>query len=320
MSAEIFRRTGQMAMGSRLRQLTDKITSDAGKIDKIYNTCLQPKWFPVFFTLMAEDGLSITEIARIIGHTHASVVTIVKEMTRAGLVRTKQDPKDKRRVVVSLTAKAKRLIPAVAQMCHDVRLAVEEIDAEASQHLWKAIDEWEAKLSEKSLLDRVMAMKVARESDDVQIVDYDDARHHDAFRQLNERWIKELFKIEEEDVYEMDHPMENIINKGGFIYMAEYKGKPVGCFGVMPCERPEYEWEFVKFAVDPNIQGKGIGKRLIEACLERVQSLGAHKIFLETNTKCTAAVHLYEKYGFRHIKVTYTNYERANVHMVKDLG
>lgn len=319
MSSEIFRRTGQMALGSRLRQITDKITSDAGKVDKIYGTCLQPKWFPVFFTLMAKDGQSITEIARTIGHTHPSVIAIVKEMSKAGLVGTKQDAKDKRKVSISLTAKGRRLIPAVRVMCHDVRLAVEEVDAETSQHLWQAIDEWEAKLTEKSLFDRVMAIKVARENDEVQIVDYDDARHHEAFRKLNERWIKALFKIEEEDIYEMDHPMENIIGKGGFIYMAEYEGKPVGCFGVMPCDRPGYEWEFVKFAVDPDIQGKGIGKRLMEACLERVRSLGAHKIFLETNKKCTAAVHLYEKYGFRHLKVTYTNYERADVQMEKIL-
>jgi ribosomal protein S18 acetylase RimI-like enzyme len=320
MEAEFFRRTGQMALGSRLRQLTDKITADAGKIDKLYDTSLQPKWFPVFHTLLAKDGLSITEIARIIGHTHASVITIVKEMTAAGLARSKQDTRDKRRVMVYLTAKGRRLEPTVENMCHDVRKAVEEIDQETTQHLWQSIGEWEEKLSEKPLYDRVMAIKVNRENDDVKIVNYDDARHHEAFFHLNEQWIGTLFRMEDKDRYEMDHPMENIIDKGGFIYMAEYQGRPVGCFAVMPCQKPGYDWEFVKYAVDPTVQGKGIGRRLMEACLEKAQALGGSHIYLESNKRCEAAVHLYEKYGFKHLPDQPTKYERANVFMEKTLG
>ncbi|MGI6222636.1 MAG: bifunctional helix-turn-helix transcriptional regulator/GNAT family N-acetyltransferase [Prevotella sp.] len=319
MEADLFKRTGMMAIGSRLRQFTDRITADAGKIDKIYESELQPKWFPVFYMLSLNDGQSITEIARNIGHTHASVITIVKEMSAADLVRTKQDPRDKRRVIVSLTAKSKRLIPKINMMCHDVRMAIEQINAQATQNLWQAINEWEKLLDEKSLFDRVIANKVKRESDDLQIVDYDDTKHHEAFLKLNERWIRDLFHMEQEDLDQLNHPMENIINKGGFIFIAEYKGEPVGTFAVMPCELPGYDWEFVKFAVNPDIRGKGIGKRLIKACLEKVQSLGGNRLYLETNKRCEAAIHLYQKYGFKFLTNQPTNYERADVFMEKTL-
>lgn len=45
-----FEKTGKMAIGSRLRMLTDKITVDATSIYKMYGINLNPKWFPVFLS------------------------------------------------------------------------------------------------------------------------------------------------------------------------------------------------------------------------------------------------------------------------------
>ncbi len=84
---DFFEKTGKMALGSRLRLLTGKITEDAEGIYKLYEIDFSPKWFPVFF-ILAEDGeRTITEIATAIGHSQPSVTKIVKEMAKAGLVR-----------------------------------------------------------------------------------------------------------------------------------------------------------------------------------------------------------------------------------------
>jgi hypothetical protein len=57
-----------MAIGSRLRLLTDKITADAAAIYQLYQVDLQPKWFPVFHVL-SQGNATITEIAQHIGHS-----------------------------------------------------------------------------------------------------------------------------------------------------------------------------------------------------------------------------------------------------------
>ena len=44
-----FDQTGKMAIGSRLRMLTEKITVEAASIYKMFGVDLKPKWFPVFF-------------------------------------------------------------------------------------------------------------------------------------------------------------------------------------------------------------------------------------------------------------------------------
>lgn len=155
--------------------------------------------------------------------------------------------------------------------------------------------------------------------EEVKIVNYDDAKHHEAFKVLNERWIRELFVIEEADIYEIDHPLENIIEKGGVIFMAELGGVAVGSFAMMRSKNPKYDYELVKFAVNPDIQGHGIGRRLMEACLNEARRTGGRRLFLESNRKCAAAVHLYEKYGFRHLKVEHSDYARCDVQMEVEL-
>lgn len=154
---------------------------------------------------------------------------------------------------------------------------------------------------------------------EVKIVDYNDKLHHNAFKELNVRWIRTLFTVEDADLYEIDHPVENIIGKGGYIFMAVLDGKPVGCFAMMKSANPKYDYELVKFAVNPDIQGHGIGSKLISHCIDKARQLGAKRLFLESNRKCAAAVHLYAKYGFHEIPVRHTSYARCDIQMEKDL-
>ena len=54
-----------MALGSRLRRLSEKFTEDVAKISALYDIALDPKWFPVFYILSQREELSITKIAQI---------------------------------------------------------------------------------------------------------------------------------------------------------------------------------------------------------------------------------------------------------------
>lgn len=155
--------------------------------------------------------------------------------------------------------------------------------------------------------------------DEVMIVDYDDKRHHEAFRALNEEWISRLFEIEELDRYELSHPVENIIDRGGYIFVAELNGVPVGTFAMMKSPAEGYDFEMVKFAVSPKAQGHGIGGRLVERCLAKAREVGARRLYLEGNRRCGPANHLYAKYGFREIPITTTEYARCDIKMALEL-
>ncbi len=312
---DFFDRTGKMAIGSRLRLLTDLITKDAASIYELYGVDIRPKWFPVFYVLAHGEPKPITAIAKEIGHSHPSVSNIVKEMIASKLVKEVTDKSDKRRTVITLSAKGKRMAEILEVTCADVGKAVEEISGEARNDLWRAIAEWEYLLSQKTLLQRVKEVRKERESKEIRIVPY--APYYQfAFRSLNEHWISTYFKMEEEDYRELDHPEEYILNPGGVILVALYKEEPVGVCALVKMEHSVYDYELAKYAVDPRAQGLGIGFSLGGAIVEKARELGAKRLYLVSNTSLKPALHIYRKLGFKELEEYLpTDYERADIQM-----
>ncbi|MEX6690552.1 helix-turn-helix domain-containing GNAT family N-acetyltransferase [Danxiaibacter flavus] len=314
----LFERTGKMALGSRLRLLTARITADAAKIYELYDNEFSPKWFPVFFVLYQDGEKTITEIADEIGHSQPSVTKIIKEMEVAGLVFTNIESKDKRRNLVGLTAKGTTLSARIKIQTADIDIAIEEITKEASHDLWEALAEWEFLLDKKSLLKRVQEQKKLRESKDVRIVDYT-PQYKTAFKALNEEWISAYFEMEEADYKALDNPEEYILNRGGRIFVALYKDEPLGVCALIKTDDPGYDFELAKMAVSPKGQGKSIGYLLGKEAINKARELRASKIYLESNTILKPAINLYYKLGFQKIAGRTTPYKRCNIQMELDL-
>ena len=311
----VFDKTGKMALGSRMRILTAKMTDDAAKIYEMYNVeGFIPKWFPVYFLLSEEGEKTITEIAEDIGHSQPSVTKIVKEMTTAGLIDNSIQSADKRRNVVALSEKGLELSKKIKIQCEDIDNAVELMLNEASHNLWEAIKEWEHILEKKSLFKRVQDQKKLRESKDVEIVEYEE-KYQNAFKSLNEEWISAYFEMEEADYKALDNPKEYILDKGGKILVALYNNEPVGVCALIKMNDPHYDFEMAKMAVSPKAQGKSIGWLLGNAVAEEAKKLGATNLYLESNTILKPAINLYYKLGFEKVVGHATPYKRCNIQM-----
>ena len=314
-TADFFDRTGKMAIGSRLRILTDTITREAALIYDMYGVDLQPKWFPVFFALShSSGGRTIMSIAEEIGHSHPSVSNIVKEMMARKLVRRVEEPSDKRCTVIALTARGERTAALLTDQCADVEAAIEKISRQCRNDLWRAIGEWEELLSERSLFERVKEEKRIRERRSTRIVPYEH-RYQPVFRALNEEWITARWQMEEADYKALDHPKEYILDKGGHIFVALYEDEPVGVCALCRTDDPAYDYELAKYAVSPRAQGKGIGMLLGRAAIDKARELGAKKLFLESNTQLKPALHIYRKLGFRELAEYHPAYERGDIQM-----
>jgi DNA-binding MarR family transcriptional regulator/N-acetylglutamate synthase-like GNAT family acetyltransferase len=309
---DFYSMTGKMALGSRLRRLSEQMTEQAAGIYDLYQVDLQPKWFPVFYSLSLTREKSITDIAREIGHTHPSVSQIVREMAAKGYVIEKKGELDGRKNFVLLSPAGEKVREKMQPQLGDVTSAIEKTMKETNHDLWKAIAEWEQLLEQKSLLRRVQEEKKARESSQVEIVDFQPA-WQPAFRRLNEEWITKYFRMEESDYKALDHPQEYILDKGGHIYMALYKGEPVAACALIPMD--DGGFELAKMAVSPQAQGLGIGWLIGKACIEKARSLGARRVYLESNTALKPAINLYHKLGFRKAAGPPSPYERCNIQM-----
>jgi DNA-binding MarR family transcriptional regulator/GNAT superfamily N-acetyltransferase len=309
---DFYTRTGKMALGSRLRRLSEQMTEQAAGIYDLYQVDLQPKWFPVFYSLSPTEEKSITDIAREIGHTHPSVSQIVRELSGKGYVIEKKGETDGRKNFVLLSPAGQAMREKMQTQLNDVTTAIEKAMKETDHDLWRAIGEWEFLLEQKSLLRRVQEEKKIRESSQVQIVDYIPSMQP-AFRSLNEEWITKYFRMEESDYKALDHPKEYILDKGGHIFMALYKGEPVGACAIIPMD--DGGFELAKMAVSPRAQGLGIGFLIGQACIDKARALGARRVYLESNTTLKPAINLYHKLGFRKVAGPPSPYERCNIQM-----
>ena len=121
--------------------------------------------------------------------------------------------------------------------------------------------------------------------------------------------------MEAADHKALDKPEKNIIDKGGYILVALYNNEPVGVCALMKMDDPVYEYELAKMAVSPKAQGKNIGWLLGQAAIAKARSLGAKKLYLESNTILQPAINLYHKLGFQKVIGHATPYERCNIQM-----
>lgn len=294
--------------------LTDKVTEDGAQIYQLYDIDMQPKWFPVFYALTKDKEKTITELAKEIGHSHPSVSKIISEMLKKGYVKESKDKADGRRNVVSLSEMGMEISAKIEDQLIDVNAAVEEISAQSQNNLWEAIGEWEFLLEQKTLLRRVMEKKKERDSLKVEIVDYQ-PKYQDIFRSLNVEWISQYFTMEDSDYKALDNPQGYILDKGGFILIALYEGEPLGVCALIKMNDGEYDFELAKMAVSPKAQGKNVGFLLANAIVEKARSLGASKIYLESNTILKPAINLYHKLGFQKVAGKPTPYTRCNIQM-----
>ena len=309
-----FDKIGKVALGSRLRHLSDRVTEDAVKLYDLYNVELKPKWFPVFYVLSeAKQGKAITAIAGEIGQSHPAVIKTVKEMVRAGLVLEKKDKADGRKNNILLTEKGWDVADKIKDQYADVNAALEHTLSQTSHNIWAAIEELEFLLNEKSLFNRVLKEKKLREAENVKIVPYQ-PKYREVFKNLNKEWITTYFKMEEADLRALNHPEEYIINQGGEIWIALYNNIPAGVCALIKMEQ-EGVYELAKMAVSSKAQGKGIGWLLGNAMVQRVKTLGASKLYLESNTVLEPAIKLYQKLGFTKVSGNPTPYERSNIQM-----
>jgi len=309
---DFYEKVGKMALGSRLRRLGELLTEQAAAVYSLYEVDIQPKWFPVFYVLASGEERSITQIAQEIGQSHPSVSTIVKEMIKKEIVMKGANNKDGRENYVTLTQKGFEINERVQAQYVDVNAAIENALAETQSNIWRAIEEWEFLLSEKSLLQRVRNEKKLREGKNVSIVAYE-PKYQEAFKQLNVEWITTWFKMEEADHKILDHPKEYVLDKGGHILLALVNEQPVGTCALVKLD--DQTFELSKMAVSPEAKGKGIGLLLGNAAIELAKRAGANRLYLESNTLLKPAINLYNKLGFRRIPGTPSPYERSNIHM-----
>ena len=152
---------------------------------------------------------------------------------------------------------------------------------------------------------------------ELRIVEFQSENAH-FFKSINSEWITEMFALEAKDEKVLNHPEELIIKSGGVIlFVADSVKGIVGTVALLKTGADQYE--LTKMGVSRNARGLNAGSFLLKAIIQKAKDIGANYLYLLTNSKCEAAIHLYEKNGFKHdaktLELFGPEYMRANVAM-----
>jgi len=90
---------------------------------------------------------------------------------------------------------------------------------------------------------------------------------------------------------------------GSAYFVAEANGRILGGGGIFPTEGlPEDTCELVKMYLLPEARGIGLGRTLIEKCIETAREKGYRQVYLETLNELHFALKIYAKFGFEYLK------------------
>jgi DNA-binding MarR family transcriptional regulator/N-acetylglutamate synthase-like GNAT family acetyltransferase len=308
---DVLRELGPAFLGSRLKRLSERLQSGAARISAEAGLQAQPSHMSILAALEAAP-LTIGQLVQAIGISQPGITRSVGQLVELGLLKSRHGA-DQRQRTISLTTEGKRaLARAKRHVWPKAEAGVRALLGEDLDRFMEIVGKMETALAVAPLdafSERVgSALKIREYTDELAV----------HFRDINAEWINAMFRMEPTDQDVLDHPRERIIDAGGTILFVEALGLGiVGAGALMPAK--DGGLELTKMGVRESARGLKAGEHLLAALIARAQTMDGDPFFLLTNTRCAAAIHLYEKNGFRHdagIMARYgARYERCDVAM-----
>lgn len=144
----------------------------------------------------------------------------------------------------------------------------------------------------------------------MELIEYD-ARYKGDFIQFNKDWIIDNFGFLESEDIETFEKIDEELASGAMIYFAVENGTALATCMTKPLENGT--WEICKLASNKHKAHKGCGGSVFGAAVQWAVSHGAKRLFILSNSKLKAAIHIYENYGFKEIKLDNYEYIRGDI-------
>jgi DNA-binding MarR family transcriptional regulator/GNAT superfamily N-acetyltransferase len=311
---ETIEQLGELFLGTRLKRLSDLLFDEVDNVYQQQNIDLTSRTTALLFLLHQEKNASITQLADCLGISHPAVHQMSKKLLSQGYVATQPDPKDERRRILSLSPGGRALVTRLEPIWQCLRIQLDKMLTSGDHDLLRAVSHLEHACKLRPLSQRIEQQLSEQHSRNVKIVCYRPEYKAD-FKRLNIEWLEKYFYVEAIDDQVLSNPDTFILNKGGEILFAKLGEEIVGTVALMLDE--DGRVELTKMAVTEKYQGLKIGRKLLDAAIQRFKKSGRKQLFLESNSRLTTAIGLYEKVGFVHKpKLDNSHYQRADVYMV----
>ena len=118
------------------------------------------------------------------------------------------------------------------------------------------------------------------------------------FEKIWINWLTNSMGIQpqEKDIEEVQNPVSNYIQDGGMSFYANNNRECIGVVAVKKLNSTDYE--FCKLVVDKKARRLGLGKKLVQECIDYVKEVNGKNLYLQSFYKLEIAVKMYKEMGF----------------------
>lgn len=286
---------------AQVRSFNRLVTLRAGALDASYLGRGRPLGQARLLFEIGPQGADLRELRERLGLDSGYMSRLLKSLTTQGLAMVKDDPADRRRRTVSLTAKGRAEHAAYDSMSDDLATAIlDPLGERQRERLLSAMREVET------------LVEAAAVTIEAEPADSADARNClDAyFRELDARFEHGF------DPGSSGYANTPATEAGTFL-IARLHGRAVGCGALRVLDADT--GEIRRMWVAPETRGLGLSRRLLAALEGHARELRMTRVRLDTNRVLTQAQSLYRNMGYREID-RYNDNEYADFFFEKILA
>ena len=311
LSADVVADLGEAFLGSRLKRLAERMQGGASRFLNSLGLEVQPTHMGLLAAL-DRSPMTVGQLVDAVGTSQPGITRGVGQLISMGLVESERRA-DGRQRALRLSADGEALMTRVKlEVWPQLEQAVKTITADLTGSFLEQVT-----AIEKALAERPLELRAADVSAKFRLRDYS-TELQQAFYDINSEWISAMFRLEQADREVLEDPQTYILDPGGAILFVETS--ELGVIGTCALRKTgPGSAELTKMGVRSESRGLKAGEFLLAATIARAKQMGIGDLYLLTNSKCAAAIHLYEKLGFEHdadvMAEHAARYERCDVAM-----
>jgi DNA-binding MarR family transcriptional regulator/ribosomal protein S18 acetylase RimI-like enzyme len=285
----------------QVRSFNRAVTIRTGALDDSYLGRGRPLGQARLLFEIGPDGSDIRSLREKLGLDSGYVSRLLKSLEVDGLTAGESDSSDRRRRLVTLTAKGLTERAAYDALSDDLaRSLLDSLNAAQRDRLVAAMTEVEGLLNAASV------------TIDIESEDCADARQCVAayYKELDERF---------EGGFDPGNGgyAGKPSDASGVFLIARLHGRAIGCGALKPIDATTAEIK--RMWVAPEARGLGIARRLLVALEDEARQSGMKRVVLDTNRSLAEAQALYRKAGYR-ARERYNDNPYADFFFEKELG
>jgi DNA-binding MarR family transcriptional regulator/GNAT superfamily N-acetyltransferase len=243
----------------------------------------------IIFELAQRDDLTASALTRTLDIDAGYLSRILSAFEKDGLIQKSPSKSDNRHRLLKLTAKGRKAFSVLNERSNRKNTALlQSLSPEDQQRLLQAMSTLEGLLGAQAKPAGPYLLRPHRPGDIGWII------HRHGVLYAEEYGFDETFEALVADI--LARFIQHHDPKREYLWIAEQDGERVG--SILIVDAGEEVAQLRILLVEPKARGRGIGKRLIEECVDFSKRAGYKKIKLWTQSILVAARHLYEKAGF----------------------